>query len=89
VKKEKETRAETSFLAMFFFFSDRNGTWQPSRTLDRGPPPSPSPLSPMSFYAPPNQQRTLRACMVCSVVQLHNVRAPTPGIATPSWIADR
>ncbi|KAJ5836808.1 Spt4/RpoE2 zinc finger [Penicillium robsamsonii] len=26
----------------------------------------------MSFYAPPNQQRMLRACMVCSVVQIHN-----------------
>ncbi|CAG8214772.1 unnamed protein product [Penicillium salamii] len=26
----------------------------------------------MSFYAPPNQQRSLRACMVCSVVQIHN-----------------
>ncbi|KAJ6097411.1 hypothetical protein N7499_001785 [Penicillium canescens] len=26
----------------------------------------------MSFYAAPNQQRTLRACMVCSVVQIHN-----------------
>ncbi|CEJ60545.1 Transcription elongation factor spt4 [Penicillium cataractarum] len=25
----------------------------------------------MSFYTPPNQQRSLRACMVCSVVQLH------------------
>lgn len=29
----------------------------------------------MSFYTPPNQQRALRACMVCSVVQIHNVRA--------------
>ncbi|KAG2412772.1 hypothetical protein HFD88_010329 [Aspergillus terreus] len=26
----------------------------------------------MSFYVPPSQQRTLRACMVCSLVQLHS-----------------
>ncbi|RMJ28369.1 transcription elongation factor SPT4 [Aspergillus sp. HF37] len=26
----------------------------------------------MTYYVPPNQQRTLRACMVCSLVQLHN-----------------
>lgn len=26
----------------------------------------------MSFYVAPGQQRTLRACMVCSLVQLHN-----------------
>ncbi|EKV12863.1 hypothetical protein PDIG_30900 [Penicillium digitatum PHI26] len=32
----------------------------------------------MSFYAPPNQQRALRACMVCSVVQIHTVRASPP-----------
>jgi hypothetical protein len=71
-----------------------------SRTLDRGPrdslrfffsSSSHNTLSPhahiqMSFYTPPNQQRSLRACMVCSVVQLHNVRKlpvprylPTPG----------
>ncbi|EPS34338.1 Transcription elongation factor spt4 [Penicillium oxalicum] len=25
----------------------------------------------MSFYSAPSQQRNLRACMVCSVVQLH------------------
>jgi len=29
----------------------------------------------MSFFAPPNQQRSLRACMVCSVVQSHTVSA--------------
>lgn len=28
----------------------------------------------MSYYVAPSQQRTLRACMVCSLVQLHNVR---------------
>lgn len=28
----------------------------------------------MSFYVAPSQQRTLRACMVCSLVQLHSVR---------------
>ena len=27
----------------------------------------------MSFFVGSNQQRTLRACMVCSVVQLHSV----------------
>ena len=27
----------------------------------------------MSYYVPPGQQRTLRACMVCSLVQLHSV----------------
>ncbi|GKZ33652.1 transcription elongation factor SPT4 [Aspergillus brasiliensis] len=26
----------------------------------------------MSFYVAPSQQRTLRACMVCSLVQLHS-----------------
>ncbi|OJJ87313.1 transcription elongation factor SPT4 [Aspergillus glaucus CBS 516.65] len=26
----------------------------------------------MTYYVPPGQQRTLRACMVCSLVQLHN-----------------
>ncbi|KAK2765979.1 transcription elongation factor spt4 [Arachnomyces sp. PD_36] len=26
----------------------------------------------MSFYVPPGQQRSLRACMVCSIVQLHS-----------------
>lgn len=31
----------------------------------------------MSFYVPPGQQRTLRACMVCSLVQLHNVSEPS------------
>lgn len=31
----------------------------------------------MSFYVPPSQQRTLRACMVCSLVQLHSVRGYT------------
>lgn len=30
----------------------------------------------MTFYVAPNQQRHLRACMVCSVVQLHNVSLP-------------
>ena len=73
------------FLAMFFF-SDGNGSWRPSRTLDGRPRQLPLliPLS-MSFYAPPNQQRTLRACMVCSIVQLHNVRdAPLlPFLALP------
>ncbi|PLB43179.1 putative transcriptional elongation protein Spt4 [Aspergillus steynii IBT 23096] len=33
----------------------------------------------MSYYVAPSQQRTLRACMVCSLVQLHNRRlAPRP-----------
>lgn len=31
----------------------------------------------MSFYVPPSQQRTLRACMVCSLVQLHSVSDPS------------
>lgn len=35
----------------------------------------------MTYYVPPGQQRTLRACMVCSLVQLHNVRfTPIPQI---------
>ena len=31
----------------------------------------------MSYYVPPSQQRTLRACMVCSLVQLHSVSDST------------
>ena len=31
------------------------------------------PSTHMSYYVPPGQQRTLRACMVCSLVQLHSV----------------
>lgn len=27
----------------------------------------------MSFYVPPSQMRSLRACMVCSIIQLHSV----------------
>jgi len=26
----------------------------------------------MSFYVPPGQMRSLRACMVCSIIQIHN-----------------
>jgi len=32
----------------------------------------------MSFYVAPGQQRTLRACMVCSLVQLQSVSVPRP-----------
>lgn len=31
-----------------------------------------------SYYVTPSQQRTLRACMVCSLVQLHSVRPLAP-----------
>lgn len=31
-----------------------------------------------SFYVPTGQQRSLRACMVCSIVQVHSVRPDTP-----------
>jgi hypothetical protein len=68
------------------FFSDRNGglaSFQNPRLRTPSLPPLLSPhelshFSPqlqMSFYTPPAQQRSLRACMVCAVVQLHNVRA--------------
>jgi hypothetical protein len=57
-----------------FFFPDRNGAWHPDSTSDLFSLLLAFLYSlPMSFYAAPNQQRTLRACMVCSVVQIHNV----------------
>lgn len=66
------------------FFSDRNGglaSFQNPRLRTTSLPRLLSPqelshFSPqlqMSFYTPPAQQRSLRACMVCAVVQLHNV----------------
>ncbi|KAJ5921236.1 hypothetical protein N7466_009562 [Penicillium verhagenii] len=42
----------------------------------------------MSFYAAPNQQRHLRACMVCSIVQSYTVSVSLVPHPNPQELAD-